>query len=754
MTPTTDMTEIIAKSQPTKVVTDGAINVLWENNDAIGLRYQQSEETIPVMCSYKTILPIPSSTAIFKMDADVTDIPNKVDGKYVAVYPATPHYISWSKKSNVVFAVNPDQIARNKGFDPSSMIMIATSDDSDFLFQHVVSYIKFTVTTESSSFNRITVKSLDESQYMVSRIRVDFDDDFSYKLESLNSSGAINTQTRDFVTLTTSDNSNFAPGTYYIAINPAVYARGLQFTFENEGGYSATMSYTGSLDAKPGYVMNIGTVGNLEYRVTLPYISLFNEKGKDLGVVFYEDPDDNTKKKVVSAASGVMKWATSNNTWGISNYKKNYDYVHTIITTSDAYKANPDDFPAVRFCDEMRKSHGGNWHLPSVDEMNILFNAYYGKPYDTEVTGGLQYSDEKSLIASAYFDALLESIGCDTMMSKSDKYWLCGQNNSGNMQYVKMSSYSHGHTSQTTENFVRCICDIDGDSPNDSEYPITDIGKLLQGGVCPRITDVLYDDTYSVTDGLDYYEMTVNTDSDERQKMYLLRVDPSQGLDLKVAISDETTSAEWYRQELSIMAENMSTISHPVYGMINADFCDNTIPINPRGPVHCDGQIWSSVFDLDPSLTHQGLSYVGVTYDGKMTIDSSDNYESAKASLKECTGAGVILVKDSQIQGGLVTTQSRDPRTAIGYTSNNIVWMLVVDGRHGTLGMTYSEMAYIFKGLGCVAAVNLDGGGSSEMLVRNPWTELIEICNWPSDPTNGAGGEERPRLNAWAVVKK
>ena len=111
-------------------------------------------------------------------------------------------------------------------------------------------------------------------------------------------------------------------------------------------------------------------------------------------------------------------------------------------------------------------------------------------------------------------------------------------------------------------------------------------------------------------------------------------------------------------------------------------------------------------------------------------------------------------LKDSQIQGGLVTTQSRDPRTAIGYTSNNIVWMLVVDGRHGTLGMTYSEMAHIFKGLGCVAAVNLDGGGSSEMLVRNPWTELIEICNWPSDPTNGAGGEERPRLNAWAVVKK
>ena len=109
---------------------------------------------------------------------------------------------------------------------------------------------------------------------------------------------------------------------------------------------------------------------------------------------------------------------------------------------------------------------------------------------------------------------------------------------------------------------------------------------------------------------------------------------------------------------------------------------------------------------------------------------------------------------DSEIQGGLVNSSGRDPRTAIGYTSDNIVWMLAVDGRHGTTGMTYAEMASIFKGLGCEAAVNLDGGGSTEMLVRNPETGTIDICNWPSDPTDGEGGQERPRLNAWAVVKK
>lgn len=68
--------------------------------------------------------------------------------------------------------------------------------------------------------------------------------------------------------------------------------------------------------------------------------------------------------------------------------------------------------------------------------------------------------------------------------------------------------------------------------------------------------------------------------------------------------------------------------------------------------------------------------------------------------------------------------------------------------------MTYAEMSSIFLALGCESAVNLDGGGSTEMLVRNPKTYKIEICNWPSDPTNGEGGQERPRPNAWAIVKK
>lgn len=186
--------------------------------------------------------------------------------------------------------------------------------------------------------------------------------------------------------------------------------------------------------------------------------------------------------------------------------------------------------------------------------------------------------------------------------------------------------------------------------------------------------------------------------------------------------------------------------------MINGDFWNMTSPINPRGPVHCSGKVWSSSWDYDPKVSQQALSFVGVKSDGKMLIDEKSAYSGMKSSLKECTGSGVIMLLDGQIQP--ISYPNRDPRTAIGYTSNNLIWMLTVDGRHGTSGMTYQEMASIFHSLGCEAAANLDGGGSAQMLIRNPKTLKHEICNWPSDPTEGEGGKERAVINGWAILKK
>lgn len=60
----------------------------------------------------------------------------------------------------------------------------------------------------------------------------------------------------------------------------------------------------------------------------------------------------------------------------------------------------------------------------------------------------------------------------------------------------------------------------------------------------------------------------------------------------------------------------------------------------------------------------------------------------------------------------------RNPRTAIGYTKDNVLIMVTVDGRkEGSSGVTLNELANIMKELGCYEAINLDGGSSTVMYV-------------------------------------
>lgn len=86
---------------------------------------------------------------------------------------------------------------------------------------------------------------------------------------------------------------------------------------------------------------------------------------------------------------------------------------------------------------------------------------------------------------------------------------------------------------------------------------------------------------------------------------------------------------------------------------------------------------------------------------------------------------------------------SRHPRTAIGFNSDTSkVFLVTVDGRQeSSLGMTLPELVHFMKHeLGAYHALNLDGGGSTTMVVRGA------VENSPSD------GHERAVGNAMLVV--
>ena len=92
-------------------------------------------------------------------------------------------------------------------------------------------------------------------------------------------------------------------------------------------------------------------------------------------------------------------------------------------------------------------------------------------------------------------------------------------------------------------------------------------------------------------------------------------------------------------------------------------------------------------------------------------------------------GGAPTLVKNGQVNvtyneeimwGSGVGYDNRDPRTAVGHTANNHVIMISADGRQAaSQGVGLPELAQIMIDLGCVEAMNLDGGGSTQMAVGN-----------------------------------
>ncbi|RYG26912.1 phosphodiester glycosidase family protein [bacterium] len=87
-------------------------------------------------------------------------------------------------------------------------------------------------------------------------------------------------------------------------------------------------------------------------------------------------------------------------------------------------------------------------------------------------------------------------------------------------------------------------------------------------------------------------------------------------------------------------------------------------------------------------------------------------------------GGGPMLVVDGEtaidgVEQGFGQSSfvlARHPRTAVGRTADGDLWLVAVDGRSPlSIGASLPEMATIMKRLGCVEAMNLDGGGSTAL---------------------------------------
>jgi len=150
------------------------------------------------------------------------------------------------------------------------------------------------------------------------------------------------------------------------------------------------------------------------------------------------------------------------------------------------------------------------------------------------------------------------------------------------------------------------------------------------------------------------------------------------------------------------------------------------------GLAACDGQVFSQPDDRFGALV--------VTRDNRVDIWSPPIAEDRLAQVRSAVGGFRILVEKGRSVAEKAAAASGEkfagvnPRTAVGVSADrNTLWFIIVDGRNPgrSEGMTLIELADFGLALGCDALLNLDGGGSTTLVVQDPASREHRVVNEP-----------------------
>ena len=135
-----------------------------------------------------------------------------------------------------------------------------------------------------------------------------------------------------------------------------------------------------------------------------------------------------------------------------------------------------------------------------------------------------------------------------------------------------------------------------------------------------------------------------------------------------------------------------------------------------------------------------------LTIGKEITINITDNNPNAGwCDVVQSIGYPHLLAVDGKPTQVAIDDQAVHPRTAIGVKADGTIVLFQVDGRQPgwSNGLSFKQMVeWMCDVKGCKTVVNLDGGGSSTIMARQPGEEDATVLNSPSD------GGERSNSNA------
>lgn len=219
---------------------------------------------------------------------------------------------------------------------------------------------------------------------------------------------------------------------------------------------------------------------------------------------------------------------------------------------------------------------------------------------------------------------------------------------------------------------------------------------------------------YAMTPDVKEYEWILNNGALTQQMMgHVMEVKVGEGSTASIAAgySDDDietikTGRNWAMTETTKQAQSMQTRrATNVVGAINAGGYDMSNG-RPSGAFIMSGTQINA-----PTGT---TFWIDASGNAHITGAQECNAAFAEGNVLEAVASFGDIFVDGHARSDL-DNSTRASRTAIGIKADGTVVMFMVDGRQApySVGMTMAEVAASMEDLGCVQAINLDGGGSS-----------------------------------------
>lgn len=116
------------------------------------------------------------------------------------------------------------------------------------------------------------------------------------------------------------------------------------------------------------------------------------------------------------------------------------------------------------------------------------------------------------------------------------------------------------------------------------------------------------------------------------------------------------------------------------------------------------------------------------------TISFQDRALELPANTRYAVSGSAIVLRAGEVIAR-PKEAARHPRSAVGLSADGRSLLIVaVDGRQEhSRGATLEELGQLMQTLGASHALNLDGGGSTALVVKDPGTGVFAVANQPSD---------------------